>query len=212
MDDKLNFNHDINKIYKYAGNQLNAPTRLKSFLGLKERETLVNSFIHSNFNYCPLVWMLSQSHYVTMSHSHYQKSLNKIESLHKRAPTFLLNDYEISQEQLREESGKSNMNLRRITFLCIETYKTINSLNPDFMKKILEMKKNNRVLRDRYKLYLNILRTNQVTFGTNILKSYGPTIGIAQPFNIKTAENLSAFKILIKKWNGASYKCIICRQ
>ena len=45
IDDKLNFNHHINKLCKSAGNQLNALTRLKSFLGLKERAILVNSFI-----------------------------------------------------------------------------------------------------------------------------------------------------------------------
>ena len=36
IDDELNFNHHINKLCKSAGNQLNALTRLKSFLGLKE--------------------------------------------------------------------------------------------------------------------------------------------------------------------------------
>ena len=70
-----------------------------------------------------------------------KKSLNKIESLHKRALRFLLNDYENSYQYLLEKSGKSNMNLRRIRFLCIEIYKTINSLSLDFMKKKTEMKK-----------------------------------------------------------------------
>ena len=59
IDDKLNFNEHINKICKSAGNQLNALTRHKLFLGLNEKEVLVNSFIYSNFNYCPLVWMFS---------------------------------------------------------------------------------------------------------------------------------------------------------
>ena len=59
IDDKLNFNEHITKTCKSARNQLNALIRLNSFLGLKEKEVLVNSFIHSNFNYCPLVWMLS---------------------------------------------------------------------------------------------------------------------------------------------------------
>ena len=77
------------------------------------------------------------------------------------------------------------MNLQWIRFLCIEIYKTIDSLNPDFMKSIFEMKKNNRVVRERYKLNLNIPRTNQVTFGTNSLKSYGPKIWNALLFNIK---------------------------
>ena len=91
------------------------------------------------------------------------------------------------------------MNLRRIRFLYFEIYKTINSLNSDFMKNIFEMKTNNRIAREKYKSNLNIPRTNQVTFGTNSLKSYGPKIWNALPFSIKTAENLKAFKTLIKK-------------
>ena len=65
------------------------------------------------------------------------------------------------------------------------------------------MKKSNGVIWDRYKLNQNISRTNQVTFGTNSLKSYGSKIWIALPFNIKTGENLKAFKTLITKLNGA---------
>ena len=104
------------------------------------------------------------------------------------------------------------MNLRRIRFLCIETYKTFNSSNPDYMKKNFEIKKNNRLVRERYKLNLNIPRTNQVTLGTNSLKSFGPKIWNALPFNINAAENFSAFKTLIKKWNDVSCNCIICSQ
>ena len=101
IDDKLDFDHHINKLWKSAGNQLNSLTRLKSFLGLKERVALVNSFTYSNFEYCPLVWIFS-----------HKKSLNKIESLHKRPVRFLLNNYENSYEQLLERSGKCNMNLQ----------------------------------------------------------------------------------------------------
>ena len=132
IDDKLNFNHHINKLCKSAGNQLNALIRLILFIGLKERVVLVNGLIYSNFDYCPLVWMFS-----------HKKSLDKIESLHKRALRFLLNDYENSYKELLEKSGKCKMNLPRIRFLCIQIYKTINSLNSDFMKNIFEMKTNN---------------------------------------------------------------------
>ena len=134
----------------------------------------------------------------------HKKTINKIESLHKQALRFLLNDYENSYEELPEKSEKCNMNLQQIRFLCIEIYKTINCLNADFMKSIFEMHRNNRIVRERYKLNLNIPRTNQIMFGTNRLKSYGPKLWNALPFNIKTAENLKAFKALIKKWNGTS--------
>ena len=86
------------------------------------------------------------------------------------------------------------MNLQRIRFLFIEICKTINSLNPDFMRNISEMKKNNRVVWKIYKFNLNIPRTNQAMFGTNSLKSYGPKIwNVLLLLNIKTAENLKAF-------------------
>ena len=50
------------------------------------------------------------------------------------------------------------MNLQRIRFLFIEICKTINSLNPDFMRNISEMKKNNRVVWKIYKFNLNRLK------------------------------------------------------
>ena len=55
IDDKLNFNLHISKICKSAANQLNALTRLKQFLSFHAKEVLINSYIISNFNYCPLV-------------------------------------------------------------------------------------------------------------------------------------------------------------
>ena len=78
----------MNILTKFAGNQLNALTRLKSFLGLKESEVSANSFTYSNFNYRPLLWMLS-----------HKKLLDKIESLHKRAQRLLMNDYVSSYKQ-----------------------------------------------------------------------------------------------------------------
>ena len=60
IDNKLNFEQHINTC-KSTANQLNALSRLKSFLGFQERKVLVNSFVLSNFNYCTLVWMFACS-------------------------------------------------------------------------------------------------------------------------------------------------------
>ena len=118
-----------------------------------QKEVLVNSFIYSNFDYCPLLlawWMLS-----------HKKSPDKIESLHKRALRFLLNDYDVSSlyKQLLEKLGKCNMimNIRQLRFLCIEIYKTLIGLNPSFMKEMFEERDENQVTCNRCKLNLNIL-------------------------------------------------------
>ena len=50
---------------------------------------------------------------------------------------FLFNDYEILYEELLLKSDRATMNIDRLRILCIEIYKTINNLNPDFMKDLL---------------------------------------------------------------------------
>ena len=78
LDDKLNFNLHISNICRSAASQLNASIRLKSHLSFNAKRVLINSCIISNFNYCALVWIFSTA-----------ESLNKIESLQKRAFRFL---------------------------------------------------------------------------------------------------------------------------
>ena len=90
IDDQLNFNLHISNICRSAANQLNALIRLKCFLAFEEKKTLINSCFYSNFNYCPLVWMFSSA-----------KSLNKVESLQKRALRFL---YEYSECNYTQKS------------------------------------------------------------------------------------------------------------
>ena len=88
--------------------------------------TLIQSFVSSNFNRCPLLWMLSSV-----------KSLNKIENLQKRALRFMLSDYESSHDELLRLSGSCAINVRLKRDLYIEIYKTLN----DF-KKFAENERN----------------------------------------------------------------------
>ena len=55
IDYKLNFNLHTDKTCLKSANQLNALVRLKRFLRNEDRKVLINSFVLSNFNYCPLV-------------------------------------------------------------------------------------------------------------------------------------------------------------
>ena len=61
------------------------------------------------------------------------------------------------------------MNLRRTRSLCIEIYKTIISLYPEFMKNLFIVRKTNRAQREQYKLNLEIPKSNQVSFVTKSL-------------------------------------------
>ena len=98
VDDKLNFNLHITKICRSAANQLHALIRLRMFLNFEEKKTLINSYFYSNFNYCPLVWIFSSA-----------KSLNKVESLLKRALSFLYEDYVSPYDELFQKAVKETM-------------------------------------------------------------------------------------------------------
>ena len=50
LDDQLNISPDISNLFKTAANQLNALIALQSFLSLKEKKILINSYFMANFN------------------------------------------------------------------------------------------------------------------------------------------------------------------
>ena len=134
----------------------------------------------------------------------------KIENLHKTALKLMLGVYSSSYERILEKSGKFSMDIEREHKLCIEIYKTLNNLNPIFMKEIFELRLGSRPVRQQYKLGLNIPRKKQVAFGTKSLEGLGLKIWNNTPCQIKSAKNLSIFKDFIKKWNGSSCSCIVC--
>ena len=95
LDNKLNFDAHISDLCKKATTQLNVLKRLKQFIGFEERKTLVQRFVYSNFNYCPLVWHFSSA-----------KSLQKVERIQERALRFLFNDNSSSYEELLTSQAK----------------------------------------------------------------------------------------------------------
>ena len=201
IDDKLNFNPHITNICRSAANQLNALIRFKQFLSFEAKKVLVNSYFYSNFNYCPLVCMFSSA-----------KSLNKIESLQKRALRYLYSDYESPYDTLLAKSGKVTMKASRLRSLCVEIYKSINSINPSFMNEIFRLRVTNRIVRSQYRLDLDIPRVNQVSFGNKSIRSFGPKIWNSLPPHIKSCENLETFKRVIKNWDDITCNCRVCKN
>ena len=174
----LNFNFHISTICKSASSQLNALAQLKKFLSF-EQKVLVSSSILSNFDYCPLVWFISSA-----------KSLKKVENLQKRALRFLQNEYHSSYETLLHKSWKTTVNVWNLRTLCKEIFKSLNKLNPVFLKEIFYFKESNRRVREKYKLNLRIPKIKQVRFGTKSLRGLGPKISNTLPYHIKTSENI----------------------
>lgn len=104
------------------------------------------------------------------------KSGNKIESLQERAIRSLPEDNSLCYEDLFEKARNLKMRVSNIRILCIEIYKTTNSLNLSFMSNIFKEKLSQRLSRDKCRLNLDIPNWNLVTFGAQSLEAYGPKI------------------------------------
>ena len=142
IDNKLNFEKHISNICKKASNQLNGICRLQTFMGHKEKEVMINTFAHSNFNYGCLIWHCSS-----------KKSQNKVEKIHERSLKFLSNDYLSSYAELLEKSTSVSMETKRLRTMVYEIFKTLNNLNPVFMKDIFHYSPN--VTHKKHNIYIH---------------------------------------------------------
>ena len=161
LDNKLNLKKNIYNIYKKASNQLNVICRLQKFMGHKEKEAIINTFVHSNFNYGCLIWHFSS-----------KKSQNKVEKIHERSLKFLSNDYLSSYAELLEKSTSVSMETKRLRTMVYEIFKTLNNLNPVFMKDIFHYSPN--VTHKKHNLYIHTQNTTK--FGIKSLRAFSANI------------------------------------
>ena len=64
------------------------------------------------------------------------KIRKKIEKIQERAIGILYNDFSSDYASILKKSGKSTMEVKRLRTLALEVYKTVNNLNPEYMKEI----------------------------------------------------------------------------
>ena len=75
--------------------------------------------------YCPLTW-----HFCS------KNSQKKIKKIQYRSFKMLTNNYNSDYKDLLDGTKNWTMEIRRLRTLALETFKTVNNLNPDFMKDI----------------------------------------------------------------------------
>ncbi len=62
MVENLKFDKHVNIICKKAAQQINVVCCFKGVFDSKERRIIYNTFILSNFNYCPIIWHFAGKH------------------------------------------------------------------------------------------------------------------------------------------------------
>ena len=197
IDNKLNFEKHISTLCNKASNQLNAICRLQPYMGQKEKETIINTFVYSNFNYGSLIW-----------HFCNKKSQNKIERIQERCLKVLSNDYTSNYEELLENSKSVPMKIKRLRTIIIEIFKTLNNQNANFMKEIFHHSPN--LTHRKHNIYVHPQHTTR--FGTKSLRALGAHLWNLLPENIKSTESFIELKNFTKTWPGPNCNCDICNK
>ena len=104
----------------------------------------------------------------------------------------------------------SSMNVKRLRAPCVDLYKNINKLNPNFMRDLFKLQFTNMPVREKYKMNMIVLEFNQVSSGKKNLRTFGPKLWNSIPYHVKSSENLESFKRTMKHWNGESCLCKVC--
>ena len=98
------------------------------------------------------------------------------------------------------------MEIKRLRNLALEMFKTINDLNPSFMRSIFSAKLNARVRPND----LLVKARKSATFGDKSLVILGPKIWNALLQNMKAENSYAKFKEYIATWFGSKCKCNVC--
>ena len=173
VDRNLNFNDHVSRMCTKAGRQLNVLQRLKGCLDYNSRMAIYKTFIMSNFNYCPVIWMFTS-----------KASLSKLESLQKRALRFVLNDYESTYQNLLHNCNVPGIKILLLRNLAIEVYKCVTKINSAYLNEMFSVKKCPYDLRDDF--IVERPRVNSVNFGLKSFESYGAKIWNALPKSYKS--------------------------
>ena len=197
IDDKLTFDGHISNMCIKAGRQLNVLQRLRGSLDQDSRMAIYKSFIMSNFNYCPLIWMFTS-----------KTSLSKLENIQKRALRFVLDDYQSGYNDLLQNANVPGIKIMLLRYLAIQVFKCINEINPAYLNAMFIRQECPYALRDSSILMRP--KVNLTQYGLKYFRSYGAKIWNHLPVSYKARMSLSEFKTLIKSWDGPKCKCSVC--
>ena len=185
-----NNNINIKKICKQSSNKLYALARISPYLDVPKRKILMKSFITSQFNYCPIVWMYCQ-----------RKSNHLINRIH-------YNDYSSDFNLLLDKDNSVTIHHRNIQALTLKIYKSVHNLNPPFMKEIFCSKQQNYSLRNQSLVYPN---PRTVLHGLETFGYRGSQIWYNLPREIQECADIITFENYISKNCIDISRCNLCK-
>ena len=125
LDRDLKFTSHVSKICAKAGQKLAAISRIVKYMSFEKRRMLIKTFFDSQFEYCPLTWML-----------HSRQLNNRINDLHYRALRLIYQENSMTFDELFKKDGSVKVHNRNIQKLVTEMYKVKHHLSPIIMHNI----------------------------------------------------------------------------
>ena len=114
-----------------------------------QRKTLLNSFIKSQFSYCPLISMFTS------------KELNKmINRIHEKSLILVLNEHQSTVEEMLDSLNEKTIHQYCIGRLVTKVYVFLNGSSPDIMNNVLQLMKNTYNLRNFLACATDVSRNN----------------------------------------------------
>ena len=199
IDSNLNFKEHILSLCKKANRKLHALSRVSKYMILNKRRILRKSFTISQFNYCPLIWMI-----------HNRGLNNKINHIHERALHIVDNDYSSSFEDLLNKDKSVTIHQRNLQQLAIEIFKVKRGIAPIIMNEIFTFVKNN-TYNLRSGMHLSRVNVHSTQYGTESIGYLGAKIWDLVPVHMKDLKTLSTFKNQIKNWIPKDCPCCLCK-
>ena len=184
IDSKLSFASHIQNICKKAGRQINILSRMRNVLNEESKIKILNAFVLSNLNYCPLVW-----------HECGSLSTKALEKTQERALRFTINDPLSAYNVLLRKCKKNSLFCERIKLMLVEVYKMINNIEPCLLSHLYTLKEQPYNLRNF--CVLTLPEFNTVTYGKKSMKYRGAMLWNLLPNNIKQAGNVIIFKKML---------------
>mgnify|MGYP001792265277 CR=1 FL=1 len=198
IDNQLSFTPHIKRICSNANQKLNALFRVSKQMTNEQLNLLVNAFIKSHFNYCPLIWMLCSHH-----------SMNKINKIQERTLRLLYNSYDTTFDELLLISGEVSTHMRCIWFLLAEIYKFINGLSPPIMNEVFTIRENTYNIRNFNIFGGDVPKSNR--YGINTIPYLGNKLWNIIPINIRNSPSLECFKSRLRSIKVIDCPCLACR-
>ena len=132
-------------------------------MNFTQRKVIMQAFIHSQFGYCPLVFMF-----------HNRKLNSRINNIHERALCIIYKDFVSTFAELLSKDNSFTIHERNIQALGIELYKVANGLSPIIMSRVFPVKDNIRYPSENMSKTRNV---KSVRYDTETLAHLRPKFG-----------------------------------